>query len=104
MITSADLSYYDRALVRFIRASRDYLVNPDYIIRAERIHSREMYLTMIDGTRLRVSRRNVYFVGVILETYKQQLLHESSPRALAYQDEPVGRKRSADQPLLVPVE
>ena len=59
LMVSKTLKYFERQLPGFIRVSKSTLINPSYISQVLKVNNRIMYVLLLDGTRIEVSRRRI---------------------------------------------
>lgn len=59
LLVSVTLKWFECRFAHFIRVSKSALVNPRYVVEVKRRGPREVYLELVDGTLVVVSRRRI---------------------------------------------
>jgi DNA-binding LytR/AlgR family response regulator len=59
ILASLNLGYYEALLTRFIRIHKQLMVNPQYVVRIERMGYIEGTVTLLDTTTLPVAKRRI---------------------------------------------
>ncbi len=62
LLVSYTLKYFQLQLPQFIRVSKSALVNPGYIDRVVKTGPKRLFLLLIDGTTIPVSRRRIVYI------------------------------------------
>ena len=78
-LTAKTLTRWNEQLTTFIRANKGALVNPDNILTGVYLSSKEMWLTLTDGTKLPVSRRRIIYIKETLAPMSGKLIIKDQP-------------------------